>query len=134
MSFPDIYYYDHSGDTRSLKELAPLLGENRAGYCGRMKNVNAALNSAYAFLLLRYALKKKYGISAVPEFNYNEYGKPFLKDFPDIYFSMSHCAGRVVCAVSDSPVGVDIQDHRKLNMRTAEKFLTDNGSKRRRLK
>ena len=89
-----------------------------------MKSVKAGTCSAYAFLLLRYALKKEFGITEMPSFTYNEHGKPFFRDHPDIYFNMSHSGTRAVCAVSRSPVGVDIQEIRKINFRAASKFLT----------
>ncbi len=124
LTVPKIYYYNFAGDTNTLDELKEQLGTARYAYCKNMKSEAAALNSAYAFLLLRYALMKEYGITKIPEFDYNEHGKPFLKDFPDIYFSMSHCAGKVVCSVADVSVGADIQDIRKISQRAAEKFLT----------
>lgn len=125
MTFPDVYYYDFSGDGRSVDELAPLLGEERYKYCKKMKNVKAGLCSAYAFLLLRYALKKEFGMTAVPSFIRGEQDKPYLRDTPDIFFNLSHSGTRTVCAVSRSPVGVDIQDIRPLSLCVGKKFLTD---------
>ena len=120
----NIYMYNYSDDGYKLDELSPFLGEQRYAYCRKMKAERAALQSAYAFMLLRYALKKEYGILNVPVLSYNEHGKPFLADYPGIYFSLSHCSNIVICAVSDSPVGVDIQDVRRISMRAASKFLT----------
>lgn len=125
MKFPVVYMYDHSGDRHTLDDLKVLLGNERYGYCRKMKNEKAGLCSAYAFLLLRYALKKDLDISDIPEFIYNEYGKPFLKEYPGIYFNMSHAKQLAACAISDSPVGVDIQDVRRLNFDIAHKFLTE---------
>ena len=43
-----------------------------------------------------------------PEFSVNDFGKPFVnKD--GIFFNISHSKGRVACAVSDMPVGLDIE-------------------------
>ncbi len=39
----------------------------------------------------------------------DSFGKPYLRDFPNIHFNISHCSGFVVCAVCDKPVGVDVQ-------------------------
>jgi len=38
-----------------------------------------------------------------------EYGKPFLSDFTDKYFSLSHSEGYAAIAVADAPVGVDVE-------------------------
>ena len=55
----------------------------------------------------------EYGIDEVPVFTYENKGKPLLQGHPDIHFSMSHCHEAVAVAVSERPVGVDIEtvDH-----------------------
>lgn len=63
-----------------------------------------------AYLLLRHALKQKYGIDEAVTFDYGPHGKPCLKKYPRIHFSISHCREGALCAVSDSPVGADIQE------------------------
>lgn len=122
----NVYYYDFSRDTHTLSELGKYLGQQRYEYCKSMKSEVAGLRSAYVFMLLRYALKKEYGIDEMPVFEKNAYGKPFLKNFPDIFFSMSHTKKSVLCAVSDVPVGADIQDIRPLRIGIGKKFLTAN--------
>lgn len=125
MSCPEVFYYDFSDDKHILAELEPFLSEDRAAYCRGMKNSSAALRSAYCYMLLRLALKRKYGITDKPTFTLNEHGKPFLDNYSGIYFNMSHSDKKVVCAVAESPVGVDIQDIRHLNLNVGKKFLTD---------
>lgn len=125
MTFPDILLYDFSDDKHSLDEIADLLGKQRYDYCRRMKSEKAGLASAFAFLLLRYGLKKYCGIADIPELTFGEHGKPFLKEYSGLYFSMSHAKSRAVCAIADNPVGVDIQDIRPLSASAARKFLTD---------
>lgn len=39
-----------------------------------------------------------------------ENGKPVLAARPDIHFNLSHSGTLAVCAVSDSPVGVDVEE------------------------
>jgi len=54
----------------------------------------------------------------------NRYGKPCLKNFPDLHFNISHTKGAIVCAVSNNPVGVDIEKIKPFNRSIAEKFFT----------
>lgn len=51
-----------------------------------------------------------------------ENGRPY---FPDghICFSLSHCGDCAVCAVSDAPVGVDIELPRQNSVRLAQRFF-----------
>ena len=39
----------------------------------------------------------------------DENGKPFLKDFPQIHFNITHCSGLAACAFHSSPIGVDAE-------------------------
>ena len=49
--------------------------------------------------------------SCEPECLLENHGKPYLAD-SGIQFNLSHSGTLAVCAVSDKPVGVDIQQHR----------------------
>ena len=51
-------------------------------------------------------------------------GKPYLKDFPDFYFNVSHSENAVAIAVSDKEIGIDIEFLRKPNLKVAERFFT----------
>ncbi|MGN1263997.1 MAG: 4'-phosphopantetheinyl transferase family protein [Prevotella sp.] len=62
-----------------------------------------------AYMLLKEALFEDFGIEENPVFDYNDGGKPFLKDYPDIHFSISHCRNAVACVLHDAPVGIDIE-------------------------
>lgn len=48
------------------------------------------------------------------DIKYNDCGKPYLYD-SSLDFSISHSRGLVACAVSDVPVGIDIEQIRKIN-------------------
>lgn len=62
-----------------------------------------------AYQLLKHALREEYGIIENPVLGYEEHGKPFLVDHPDIFFNLSHCSKAVACVVSNKPVGIDIE-------------------------
>jgi len=62
-----------------------------------------------AGVLLKHALEKE-GLSyETLKFNKTVEGKPFLESNPNLHFSISHAGEYVVCAISDKPVGVDIE-------------------------
>ena len=67
---------------------------------------------AEAYLLLKQALYEAYALTG--DFNFvcskaAAGGKPSLEGFPDIHFNLSHCPKCVCCAVSDFPVGIDVE-------------------------
>ena len=64
---------------------------------------------AKSYLLLKQALANEYNITKDLEWTYGEHGKPFLKDYPDIHFNISHCKKGIACAVDSQPVGIDIE-------------------------
>ena len=61
------------------------------------------------YRLLQHALLTEYGLNILPRFIYNAGGKPALEGFPEIHFSLSHCPQAVACAVSELPVGIDVE-------------------------
>ncbi len=77
---------------------------------------------AHAFL--SELLKKHCGIE-----NYRlekgEHGKPFLPDYPDIHFNLSHCKGLLLCGLSDSEIGVDAELIRPYNGRAARRIFSN---------
>lgn len=58
-------------------------------------------------LLLKFGLEKEYG--QVWEVEIGPHGKPFLRDCPDLDFSISHSRGLAACAIHTGPVGLDVQ-------------------------
>ena len=79
-----------------------------------------------SYWLLLYGLKRDFGISKPPSFNYGENGKPYLVNYNDVFFNISHCKEGVVCAVSDTEVGVDIQNVMPFDMAVAKRVCTNN--------
>lgn len=86
---------------------------------------------ACSYLLLCQALREEYDITIHPHFEIGEHGKPSLREFPHIHFNMSHCRSGIAVAVSDKPVGIDIEclgrlinKNGDLNMSLAEYVLS----------
>lgn len=52
-------------------------------------------------------------------------GKPYAEN-SSYNFSISHCDNLVICAVSKSEIGVDIEKIRNVRLRMAEKFACEN--------
>ena len=63
----------------------------------------------WAYGLLLALLRDQYGWAELPPVKRGDTGKPFFPGRPRVHFSISHTEGAAAAAVSDSPVGVDIQ-------------------------
>ncbi len=74
--------------------------------------------------LLVAGLREQYGLDHLPDMARGSCGKPFFPDFPHIHFNVSHSGSFALCAVGDSPVGVDIEAVRPRNPALIAKVLT----------
>ena len=118
-------YINDDLDGFDLDRALPLLSEQRRGVCLRFRHELGRKQCAAAYLLLRKALLEEYGISEMPVFGYGEHGKPFIIGHPDIHFNISHCHEAVVCAVSDKPVGVDVESIDRYKESVAQYTMND---------
>ena len=103
-----IYIDDHIAEfdlEETLKQVSPQRREKAL----RFRHEAGRRQSVAVYLLLKKALKQEYGITGDLEFGFQEQGKPFLLQYPEIHFSLSHCKVAVACAVSNHPVGIDIE-------------------------
>lgn len=68
-------------------------------------------NMLVGAVLAKYMLLKFFGIPfSAQHISYGSYGKPYLRDYPNAQFNISHSGQFVACAVCDRPIGVDIQE------------------------
>lgn len=75
-------------------------------------------------MLARKAIAQWCGVEAESiKFDTAEHGKPFAVGL-DVEINISHSGNMVVCAVSDQPVGIDIELIRPVDLRTAKHFCT----------
>jgi 4'-phosphopantetheinyl transferase len=79
------------------------------------------LLSIGAEILLNHVLSK-IGVFN-PIFDTDIYGKPYLKNYPGIFFNLSHSEKYVACAVSDSPIGVDIEYIQDIDLSVAQNYF-----------
>lgn len=58
-------------------------------------------------------------------FETNSYGKPFLSNYNDVYFSISHSGNWVVCCVNRVPVGIDVEQIKLIDVKDiSERFFS----------
>ncbi len=106
-----LYYMKIEGDCSDEQSLAlyHVLPEKRKESVDRARNQDVAKKRLYTGAFLQCVLAKETGVSLEDlHYEYNEWEKPFLVD-SDLHFNMTHSGDYVVLAVSDAPIGVDIE-------------------------
>lgn len=58
-------------------------------------------------------------------FRYNENGKPYLRDFDNCYFNISHSGNWIICAISGKEVGADIELVREIKTDIAHRYFSN---------
>lgn len=77
-------------------------------------------------ILQRHCLSQKLAVKRDKlEFTTNKWGKPYLKNFPKLFFNISHSGDYVVLIISDSEVGVDIEKEKSFDFDIVENFFSN---------
>lgn len=129
------YYMDISCDCSYEQSLAlyGVLPEERQAKIKQMKNVGLAKKRILSGAFLQYVLSR---VMEVPMkeiiYQYGEFGKPALAETVicsdttglaenRIHFNLSHSGRFAVIAVSDTPVGIDIEGQKKNRLAVAKR-------------
>ncbi|WP_295056449.1 4'-phosphopantetheinyl transferase superfamily protein [uncultured Fibrobacter sp.] len=74
-------------------------------------------------LLLKRACRDAGFEGADNHIAYGENGKPYLVDFPEVHFNLSHSGERVMCVISPFEVGCDVEVIKGDRGKLAERFF-----------
>ena len=119
-----VYIDDNIWDF-DLRQALEQVSPQRREYALRYRHERDQRLCIAAYRLLMRALRLEYGIVEAPEFIHDNNGKPFLKGHPEIHFSLSHCHEAVACALSDRPVGIDIETTGHYSIEVARRVMND---------
>lgn len=109
---PTAYLLRHAQrmPTEQYRRLEQILPANRQERMLRYRREEDRKNCVFAYCLLKYALKRQFGIRRMPEMQLADAGKPYFPDKAMPRFNWSHCHGGILCAVDMQEIGCDIQD------------------------
>lgn len=108
-------------DDGKMDELLSLIPSEKRAKIEKIKNAIDKKLSIYALAL---AIK----ITGKSDILYTENGKPYFKD-NDLYFSIAHTKNAIALAVSEKPIGVDIEKIRDTKNDIAKRFFTSDENK-----
>ncbi len=98
--------------------------ENRQAKADKLKNNPDKKLSLVAGELVKTAVSEKFNIDKKSiRFRAGEKGKPYLENI-NVEFSISHSGDIAICAISDKPVGIDIEKIRDVNINAVKKLYT----------
>jgi 4'-phosphopantetheinyl transferase len=84
-----------------------------------------ARNCLLGDILTRVEISRSSGLRIEQlRFTTNVYGKPLLIDIPYIHFNISHAGHYIACAITDEPVGIDIELIKPIEQKIVERFFT----------
>lgn len=119
------YYIDITQfeDETLFGEKLCLLSPYRQQKIALLKHEKDRSRSLGAGIALDHALQT-YGLrERSVEYEFGEWGKPFLKYHPGIHFSLSHSGEYAVCSIGDKVMGNDIEFIKPGRLKVADRFF-----------
>ena len=107
---------------QEVARLLPLVSAQRREQALRFTHLFGQYCCLKSYEMLQQLLASApYTLHSTPTFDYNEYGAPSIKNGP--YFSISHCKSGIAVAVSNQPIGIDIEVVRSLKVDLVKKTM-----------
>lgn len=120
----DIYYikleYDQLDSWISFFERN--VSAERIAQSQKYKYKEDKLRNLLGEVLVVYAMSKSFGMKINVPFKRNCYGKPYINQ--EVHFNLSHSGEFVICAVDNSPVGIDIERIAPINFTQFSNFFS----------
>lgn len=110
-----------------VERMIPLVPEPRRSQALAFKHTFGRFACLKSYLMLAELLQKEFGLETF-RIEAGEHGKPYLAGHPEICFNISHCLKAVAVAVSDRPVGLDVESFRSCGDGLLDKTM--NGSEK----
>lgn len=122
-----LVFVDTSCEFSRYEKYLSFLPNERLEKISRFRFDKDKILSLFSGLLICTEASKQMGIKSNEiQFEYNEHGKPSIKNFPEFYFSVSH-SGNCVAFVSDtSPIGIDTEIISDARIEIAKRFFSEN--------
>lgn len=107
-----------------FKKLLGFVSEEKKERILRFHRFEDAQRTLLGDAMARYAICKRFAINNKDlVFGSNDFGKPVLLSPSGIHFNISHSGNWIVCAIDTSPVGIDVETIKAIDLRIAERFF-----------
>ncbi|MBQ0084914.1 MAG: 4'-phosphopantetheinyl transferase superfamily protein [Prevotella sp.] len=125
-----IIFDDMSQCTKeTVQKMLTLVSEQRRQQAMQFKHIFGQFACLKSYLILKEILTNFFDFNEKDHihFNYGEYGKPYIIDGP--HFSISHCKEAIAVAVSNTPIGIDIESMRHISEGLIKKTMNNDEQK-----
>ncbi|WP_269468907.1 4'-phosphopantetheinyl transferase family protein [Paenibacillus sp. JZ16] len=107
-----------------FRALFKTLSPDRQDYVSKLRRASDYQRSVLGDAMVHRILRDKLGLDPMHmEIIRNAYGKPFLKEHDNLHFNISHSGHWIVCAVSSTPVGIDVEKMEAIDMDIAKRYF-----------
>ncbi|MBR5935627.1 MAG: 4'-phosphopantetheinyl transferase superfamily protein [Bacteroidaceae bacterium] len=107
-----------------VERMIPSVPEPRRSQALAFKHTFGRFACLKSYLMLAELLQSEFGLEKF-DIEVGEHGKPYLAGHQDIHFNISHCQNAIAVAVSDRPVGIDVESFRNFNDGLVDKTMND---------
>ena len=112
-------------EEKNIRLLRESVSDKRCCKADKYLRKEDMLRSLVGECLCRAMIAESFNLSHNSlEFSASDLGKPFLSECSSIHFNITHSGNWVGCAVSNAPVGIDIERHKSMNTDIAERFFS----------
>ncbi|WP_346940659.1 4'-phosphopantetheinyl transferase superfamily protein [Clostridium sp.] len=111
-----------------LNKLYSLTDSKKISKVKKFINKKDKIRTLIGEILIRIIITENLGIrNDNISFEKNPYGKPYIKEYTQFNFNISHSGDFVVCAIDNNPIGVDIEEVKYIEYEDiAKNFFTKN--------
>ena len=118
-----VAYWDVS--ELDIEKAAKYVSSDRLLKASKLKKDTQQKESLGAELLLSSMLGILFPQETLPPaISYDKNGKPHFKEHSNLFFNLSHSNSLVTCAISNKPVGIDLQYMRDFDIKLPGRFFT----------
>ena len=142
-----VYYFNDfdSAGEREIERMLDWMPRQQVELVSGMKSLARRREQAMSYAMLAYALQndsdaifsKELNVKAIPIsilhfvpqqpplWRVAEHGKPYLTNYENIFFNISHCQQAIVTAVSDCETGIDVEGRRRFSDTLLQRAFND---------
>ncbi len=111
-------------DEAKMAECLSWFPQERVDNILKINHIQGRREKVAAYVLLVEMMREGNLLQELPMVGYAENGKPFLQNYPDLHFNMSHCKKAVAVALHNAEVGIDVECRRAVSQALMERVCS----------